>query len=294
VALIKLRRRDEVRPGRPPDDSGEEQLGFPASVIPSIAQFLGPFWDTTASSGLSSASRDFVQEAAILLRLRLDWSGDQRRAAMSLWTATYKDPQRLVALVDFALRNILVGYSPKDAGVAAGELDRHLRDAGSPWQVRSVEGFVAYFLERRVDAGTTAALAAATSVLDDDGAHLVRAWERAYGRDPDPGGAYAEAVKAVEAAARTVVTPDDPTATLEKIIDELRRDSTKWSCVFTEPTKEGQSPDEVVIAMLDLLMRNRSDQQPPTVVITQERAESTVHLALTLVQLFRCGAISRR
>jgi hypothetical protein len=41
-------------------------------------------------------------------------------------------------------------------------------------------------------------------VLDDDGAHLGRAWERAYGRDPDPGSAYAEAVKAVEAAARTV------------------------------------------------------------------------------------------
>jgi hypothetical protein len=39
---------------------------------------------------------------------------------MSLWTATYKDPQRLVALVDLALRNILVGYSPKDAGSPPG------------------------------------------------------------------------------------------------------------------------------------------------------------------------------
>jgi hypothetical protein len=43
VALIKLRRRDEVRPGRAPDDSEEEQFGIPESVIPSIGQFLGPF-----------------------------------------------------------------------------------------------------------------------------------------------------------------------------------------------------------------------------------------------------------
>jgi hypothetical protein len=146
---------------------------------------------------------------------------------------------------------------------------------------------------RRVDTGTTAALGAAASVPDDDGVHLSRVWERAYGRDPDPGSAYDEALKAVEAAARTVVTPSDSTATLGKIIGEMRSDPTRWSCTFTEPTKEGQSPVEVVIAMLDVLMKNHTDRHPPIVAVTQKRAESAVHLALTLVQLFRSGAISK-
>jgi hypothetical protein len=138
-----------------------------------------------------------------------------------------------------------------------------------------------------------AALTAATSVLDDDGAHLGRVGARVRPGSRS-GRCLCRGSEGRRSRGQDRLTPDDRTATLEKIIDELRRDPTNWSCVFTEPTKEGQSSDEVVIAMLDVLMRNRSDQQPPTVVITQERAESTMHLALTLVQLFRSGAISRR
>jgi hypothetical protein len=130
-----------------PSDSHEEELGFPSWVIPSIAHFLRPFWGMTASYDPSFPSRDFVREAGIQLRLDLDWSGGHDRAGQSLWAATYRDPERLRRLVDFALGNIQIGYFFREAEVAVMERDRHLRDAGSVWQVRRVQGRDEYFLE---------------------------------------------------------------------------------------------------------------------------------------------------
>ena len=275
-------------------ESSEEEFGFPRWVIPSLAHFLEPFWDTTVRHDLSFSSRDFIREAGIHLRLTLDWSGTRRRTAQSLWAATYRDPEKLVALVDLALRNILIGYTYQDCDFAAHELDRDLRNAGSACQVREVPGRAEYFLERRVDPATTEVLDTLVSEGTDAGTHLSEAWTKAFGEKPDPGDAYAEALKAVEAAAGPVVCPNDRMATLGKMIGELRANAPKWTCTFTEPTKDQKTPVEVVISMMDMLMTNHADRHPPVTPITQEQAESAVHLALTLVQMFRSGAITRR
>jgi hypothetical protein len=296
MALQRLLRRDEpVQPAKAPSESHEEQLGFPSWVIPSITHFLAPFWGKTRTFNLSVPSRDFLREAGIHLRMTLDWSGDRQRTAQSLWAATYREPDRLVSLVDFALRNILIGYSFQDCDIAARELDRDLRNAGSAWQVRQIQDQTEYFLERRVDAATSAAVEAIRSEGTDVALHLSVAWEQAFGRSPQPGKAYDEAVKAVEAVAIPVVLPNDPKATLGKVIGEMRNDPMRWSCTFTEPTADGQSPVDVLIAMLGVLWTNDSERHAPVVLpITQEKAESAVHLAMTLVQLFRSGAIAKR
>jgi len=138
MALQRLLRRDEpVQPAKAPSDSHEEELGFPSWVIPSIAHFLRPFWGMTASYDPSFPSRDFVREAGIHLRLDLDWSGGHDRAGQSLWAATYRDPERLRRLVDFAsglvygldgkielVANRVYLLTPADVEVSAEERER--------------------------------------------------------------------------------------------------------------------------------------------------------------------------
>jgi hypothetical protein len=51
--------------------------------------------------------------------------------------------------------------------------------------------------------------------------YLATAWNRAYGRNPDPSGAYRDAIRAVEASAKPIILPADPVATLGKMIAAL-------------------------------------------------------------------------
>jgi hypothetical protein len=93
--------------------------------------------------------------------------------------------------------------------------------------------------------------------------------------------------------------------TLGKVISNMRSKPAKWRVVLTRPVRlsgGGQPPTDldpidVVIGQLDLLWKNQTDRhapgdpQPP-VPITQSQAEASVHLALTLVHLFRSGAVA--
>ena len=114
---------------------------------------------------------------------------------------------------------------------------------------------------------------------------------------PNPSRAYSEAVKAVEEAALPIVLPNDKSATLGKVIGELRATPSAWQCIFARDSKmthtTAVTPIEVVIGMLDLIWANQTDRHAPITPIVQEQAESAVQLALALVELFRSGAISK-
>ena len=56
------------------------------------------------------------------------------------------------------------------------------------------------------------------------GEYLLKAWQK-VGRHPDPGSGYKDAVRAVEAATKPVVTPDHRSATLGTIIPALEQGS---------------------------------------------------------------------
>jgi hypothetical protein len=253
---------------------------------------MHPFWQGEGS-GWDGPRRDFVREAERNLRLTLDWSHGEPGAAESLLGAMQADPAQLVRLVDFALHNITIGYALMDCEGAAGDLDRILRESGAAWEVVVIRRPLQYSLQRRVDATTSAALDRLSSEGTPEAKHLAEARRRAFGQSPDPGKAYDEAVKAVEAVVVPVVLPNDPKATLGKAIGEMRNDPVRWSCTFTRPTSTGD-PIDTVIGMLDLLWKNETERHAPVTPITQEQAESAVHLALTLVQMFRTGAIARR
>jgi len=77
-------------------------------------------------------------------------------------------------------------------------------------------------LQRRVDETSEAIAKDSVSKHGNAASHLRAAWHKVYGRKPDASGACREAVRAVEAAAKPVVTPNDPIATLGKMIKAMR------------------------------------------------------------------------
>ena len=294
VALVRLRRKREVETGATAvgADPTEETTGFPRHALSGVMDFLGPVFRGDGR-WLGDRPRNFVQEAERKLRLQLDWSRGAQGASESLLRAMSTEPGLMPRVVDLALKEIAIGYPPNACEEAALELDRVLRDSGAEWKVSQVSRRLDFSLERRIDAATSAALDALASEQEPAAVHLAEARNRAYGQHPDAGKAYDEAVKAVEAAVINVVIPNDPTATLGKAIGVLRADPKQWKCTFTRATGDGQSPVEVVIGMLDMLWRNETERHSPVTPITLEQAESAVHVALSLVQLFRSGAVVR-
>lgn len=188
------------------------------------------------------------------------------------------------------------GYWAKPNQAVPGprtQLNDALTGGGSIWRVNADGDGV----ERRVDDAVTAATAAtATAAGLEAGGHLGAAWTAAYGRHPDPDKAYAEAVKAVEAAACPVVLPSNGTATLGKVRDHLRDASAKWELVV--PGKAGTpGPVTPVVALMTTLwdgQRSRHAGTPTSRRQLQEEAEAVVHLAAMLVQWLHSGVVRRK
>ncbi len=120
--------------------------------------------------------------------------------------------------------------------------------------------------------------------------HLEKARKKLSGPNPDPGGAYLEAVKAVEAAGRPVVIPDDPLATLGKMNAAMRAKPSKWAVVL--PAEKAAD----AIGRMEALWetpheRHGSDDPDPPV--TAEQAQAAFALALGLVDYFTRGLVHR-
>lgn len=169
----------------------------------------------------------------------------------------------------------------------AGALEKILRLGGSLWRV------VGDHLEARVEDAVREAVerakkeTAATSAAT----HLNSAWLACYGRNPNPGLAYSEAIKAVEAAAAPAISPKDLKATLGTMLGQLRPTTALWRFAIAPHTM-----DRVINAM-EILWDGQTDRHGgnrPTAEITQEAAQAAVLLAATLVHWFATGAVTRR
>ena len=118
--------------------------------------------------------------------------------------------------------------------------------------------------------------------------HLRIAWAKCFGLHPDLNEACTEAVKAIEVAAKPVVTPDDPLATLGKMIGAIRLKPEKWE---TDSAFDGSV--QTVLAMMDMVWKGQlrhGDEDAP-LEASQEAAEMTVQTAVLLVSWFRSRRI---
>lgn len=234
------------------------------------------------------------------LRARLPWSTGgtpSARERASLWLSD----QNAFDVIDLILAELWA--QAKKAGSDYLDDDRYrekfvdvfgdlvaiLNDAGSEWMV-GVDADGVPELQLRVDETTRAASAATIASADRAGDYLARAWSLTYGRHPDPTAAYNEAIKAVEAAAKPIVTPTDNVTTLGKILQALRDKPSKWNLPF-RPADDRPMPMEVVRQMAELLWRSHHDRHGDDAVdkplsVTQAEAEAAVHLAVLLVHWF--------
>ena len=218
-------------------------------------------------------------------RERLDWSAIRRVRSSTNEGVAQLLGSRGLDFLDYCLGIANYGV---DVGYGfAEELQEILDRSGSAWKVGTdPEGRKC--LERRVDATVLAAADREKSQRSKAAEYLRTAWHHLYGRDPDSSAAYRDAVRAVEAAARPVVTPKDHRATLGKMIVALNDKPEKWDTVIGDVDTVRKMMKTIWESQSD---RHGTDDPAKPRNLSQPEAESAVQMAVTLVHLFRTGAI---
>ncbi len=267
--------------------------GVPAWLVGSLIDWLRPRCYSEVIGWGSEPNPERIRELERRLHLNLGQATPDLLLDDLLEHLT-NDEDRLLRAIGVALG----WYGPADyitieAERDLAELENAFRQSGSAWQVAysSTRG---WGLERRVDETTAEAARVVMSTGGRASDHLAEAWRHLYARDPSPGEAYAEAVKAVEAAAIPVVCPNDSSATLGKIIGQLRAALDGWALAL-----EPHDADSIghLCSMLDLLWRSQRRHGTPDPAtplrVSPGEAEPAVYLAITLVHWFTSGAVQR-
>lgn len=166
----------------------------------------------------------------------------------------------------------------------AVELEQILAASGSVWEVTSGEEPNRWRLTRRDLAGTREAIAALPAG-ERASEMLQSAWVKLASRDPDPSGAYDLSVKAVEAAAHPVVSPNREKATLGSMLGDMLAQPERWSFVLED--------FDTVLSMASTLWtkhyRHGTQRRDGH---TLGEADTAVHLALALVRFFTGNAVT--
>ena len=194
-------------------------------------------------------------------------------------------------VVDWILHNARVVLLDRRGPAAKiGQLDRLLMQGGSAWEV-TPSGENTYQLSRR-------ALGPVLDVLEQTGSeatrahnHLIAAWTKLMGRNPDPSGAYRESVRAVEAVAKPVILPNDDRATMGSMIAALRDKPEKWTVTLGSVEGVRVQMEGVWKGQLD---RHGTDDETVPLNVSQAEADAAFSSCLSLVRQFAGGHIARK
>ncbi len=263
--------------------------GVPPWLTQALMEWAGGFLtEEVGRFAFPQLSRELLRAIELALRLPLDWNQGTESAYRALFQACTKDPEVFLNVIDYAL-NV--------AGDKGDHLERTLDAAGSAWSVAPD----ATGLTRRVLPEAAQAAKTVVSGGSRAGVLIGAAWKHVYGRNPNPGTGYREAVRAIEGAVCPAIIPDDPAPSLGKAIPALRdAPKGKYATVFPETTLDGkpQDPLEAVWKLMQLVWKSELDRHTPAdesvpLSVTQEQAEAALHAAVTLVQWFQRGFVRR-
>lgn len=263
------------------------QEGLPDYLVQPCLEWLEPLlWEKNRMTGGNDPNDEALKTLQLVLRMErpLSWKEGGYTAIYSLKNRIVEDREFALDVLDFFVQKVaLPSYADK--------LDEALTIGGSIWEVAHISDDERHLVQRVVGP-VGASIQALQSESERAHHHLSVAWQKLVGRNPDPSGAYREAIRAVEAVAKPVVTPKDPTATLGKIIAAIRDKPEKWKVSLNKA-----SPLQVA-DMADLIWRGQQDRHgtddPDAVLnVTQEEADAAVHLALALARLFASGGMSQ-
>ncbi|MDE0138686.1 MAG: hypothetical protein OXM57_09130 [bacterium] len=263
--------------------------GVPVWLRGSLIDWVRPaLTGGTPWDGYSFWSIEQIRFIERSLRLKLP-TGDEEHLGQWILRLMQGNSDFLLDVVDLVLSNLAKRTN-------AVELRRILEEAGSIWTPVLEDHH--FRLERRVQGEVMKRANRVMESRDNASKHLKEAWIRVYGRSPDPSSAYREAVRAVEAAAKTVVSPNNKLTTLGTIIADVKSRPTKFA-VSLEPGTRDKDPVEGLVYMLRLLWkaqidRHGTDDQNARLHVSLEEAETALHLAITLVHWFREGLVTAR
>lgn len=277
-----------------------------SSWQPLSARVGSRVWDDSLQEGvpehLETTLREWIKQAIwssefairVMARLRIP----RKPNVTAIAALTAQEPDSLLDIADCILK-ILSASPPSTFNANVSKLDQLLLDSGSAYRVApSRDG-----LERRVDPTATSGFnntvqtASANANSGSAADHLQKAWKAVYGLHPDPSQGYAEAIKAVESAAQSIVQPNNPKATLGTMIPEMRQAAHKITSAISAPGGVGRSDAAPFADLMDQLWKgqtSRHGSQVATRTETQEEAEAAVHIAILLVYMFASGAIIRQ
>lgn len=228
-----------------------------------------------------------LEEVAIKARLTVDYTISAQTLLSQIQRICIGFGDRFVVVVDAALHTIRPDENSRD------QLDSILSTGWSAWTV-APDGLG---LTSRVDPTAQAAAAQAIAPHDAASAELAEAWRCAYGPQPNASDAWDHSIKGIEFVLKPIVCPSDASATLGRVVGELNADLSRpsplWKLVLPGPDKDYSV--KRLVGMLQLLWPN-SDRHGGSTYRPADLEESRalVHLAVTIVQWGRAGAISRR
>jgi hypothetical protein len=272
--------------GEPDPRFDGPQKGLPDYLLRPVMNWLGALlWLTDPMYG-SEPDVDALQKLQLTLRLRqpLNWENHGESAIENLRSRMADDREFALDVLDFFVQKVAVP-------LYSDELGAILEEGGSEWEVAELPEDGRH-LAKRVVGPVSEAIDSLRNDSERAHHHLLIAWQKLVGRSPDPSGAYREAIRGVEAAAKPVVTPDDPTATLGKIIRAVRDKPEKWVVVL-DKSSPAQIADMTDLIWKGQLDRHGTDDPDAPLNVTQEEADAAVHIAISLSRLFASGAIRR-
>lgn len=262
-----------------PDEEEVLAEGVPPWLVSSLTTWLDEQFNIPSRHAL-------VLAAVRLLRWPI---GGSEQTLWLTFRQRWAQPEDLLDLVDF----VLSCSSPAPPDVE--RLEAYLRQAGSAWTVSVVDfDEEGGRLVRRLPVDVGERVDTLAAVADRTGDYLRSAKGHLYGRNPSPSDAYRDAVRAVEAAAKPVVSPKAALATLGTVKATIR-DAPDGKFRFSMQPRRGTDSKTTVVAMLELLYAGQHDRHGDPAApasVSQEEAEAAFHLALTLVHWFRSGAIA--
>ena len=206
----------------------------------------------------------------------------------------YNDADLLLDAVDHVLGNLPrpVAWEPVNAPHQTAQMIKgFFGDARSVYDVLRVDGDE-YELCYRQPTEVTALVEQVTSDRSRAADHLRRAWSSGFSRGADLNAACIEAVKAIEAAAKPAVSPNNAKATLGTMIAAMRDKPSKW---LTDLDTAGSDALETVIGMIEMVWKGHARHGNPDepIDVSKERCEMILHTAALLVHWFGSGRVSR-
>jgi hypothetical protein len=223
---------------------------------------------------------------SLQLSFRLRKPLDPERPLSDLLQRVWQDEEFGLDVVDYVLQHIRIYTQPgEDPILVASHLAGILRMGGSVWEV--IPKGDTFRLSRRAVGPVREAIEAVPAATRAH-QHLVTAWNKLSGRNPDASGAYREAVRAVEAAAKPVVLPDDGQATLGKMIAAMKDKPAKWSVTIGSVDLARQMMEAVWTSQLD---RHGTDDESVPLTVSLDEADAAFATCLSLARLFAGGHV---